>query len=974
MSDTSDSEDGLFVRRALSKKDVEEIYASGYDNLFTIKLHHGGNFSKFPGRCYQGGKIDHVDMIDIDKFSVHDMDTVMLRLGYKEAEPIYYHFLEPGKDLDYGLQPLSCDTDVLKLNKYVPPHTLICVYTEHGRSSVPIITSSSVRIVEVVGEKEARIEEMEFDELFSYDKQLDGDGQCKAIVHYAQSYEVPDEVAEQVAKDVVNVEIYNDEVANDQVDNDEGSDDQVEDDEGSDDSDYVQDDDNGMDDYDVDMRDFRINVDPDVEELLESDNDNEDEVLDNENFLQQRQMDVDEGRNLFYLGQLFGTKEECKSLIRAHAVETRRDIRVVKDEDDRVRAVCKGGFGEKNSAKCDKDKGKGVMLDKDKGKGLMKDKDKGKGVMLNKDKNIGGRGKKTNPHQFQCPWVLLLSKVGESWMVRTLILEHKCLPVRKSYACTSTYLSKKLVEQVAENPEIPVKAVQEQLQRELQLRISKMKAFRAKALAKKEVYGDYIAQYALLRDYVNELKSKNPGTTVKIEVEPTVDPDISTRRFKRIYICLGALKNGFKAIGRELLGLDGAFMKGPFPGQILSAVGIDPNNSIYPVCYAIVEAESLSSWTWFLECLGEDLELTERSDFTFVSDRQKDLIPAMAKDAHEWLSKIPPEHWSRSHFSGRALSDVLLNNMCEVFNGKICEGRDKPIYSALEFIREYLMRRIVTALKAIEKSDGLLTPTTTKLFEKIKNEASGYRASWNGGELYQVSWNGGPSSEQYVVNLDEKTCACRRWEITGIPCKHAVAAIWIKARNSEDVGHLESWVNPVYTMERWKQVYSFRINPINGRTLWVNSDVPTTLTPPTHHIPVGRPKKARKRSVGEMEDQNNTGRLSKKHTVITCSKCGNKGHNQRTCKGQSQPKVPSQVQEAANGEAATNHGSHGEAATNQGPHGGAANYQGPHGGASNFQKSQASNGQGSQRLPKKNTCSKCGGKGHNQRTCKSQGK
>ncbi|CAI9268153.1 unnamed protein product [Lactuca saligna] len=36
------------------------------------------------------------------------------------------------------------------------------------------------------------------------------------------------------------------------------------------------------------------------------------------------------------------------------------------------------------------------------------------------------------------------------------------------------------------------------------------------------------------------------------------------------------------------------------------------------------------------------------------------------KDAFEWLKKIPPHHWARSHFSGRAGSDILLNNLCEV--------------------------------------------------------------------------------------------------------------------------------------------------------------------------------------------------------------------------------------------------------------------------------------------------------------------
>ena len=95
------------------------------------------------------------------------------------------------------------------------------------------------------------------------------------------------------------------------------------------------------------------------------------------------------------------------------------------------------------------------------------------------------------------------------------------------------------------------------------------------------------------------------------------------KKFKRIYVCLGALKEGFKAIGRDFLGLDGAFMKGPYPGQILSAVGIDPNNGIYPVCYAIVEAENYNSWSWFLDLLGDDLDLGRNSNFTFISDRQK---------------------------------------------------------------------------------------------------------------------------------------------------------------------------------------------------------------------------------------------------------------------------------------------------------------------------------------------------------------
>ncbi|GKG10850.1 hypothetical protein Tco_0342250, partial [Tanacetum coccineum] len=138
-------------------------------------------------------------------------------------------------------------------------------------------------------------------------------------------------------------------------------------------------------------------------------------------------------------------------------------------------------------------------------------------------------------------------------------------------------MSEKIFDQVRVNLDIPVKAVQDQLQRELEVQISMSKAFRAKAKAKakaeREIIGDHVLQYSKLRDYVVELQSTNLNTTVKIAVKKNTDPSLPTRVFQRIYVCLGALKLGFRACRREMLGLDGAFMKGSFLGQVMAAVG-----------------------------------------------------------------------------------------------------------------------------------------------------------------------------------------------------------------------------------------------------------------------------------------------------------------------------------------------------------------------------------------------------------------
>ncbi|XP_071685946.1 uncharacterized protein [Rutidosis leptorrhynchoides] len=409
---------------------------------------------------------------------------------------------------------------------------------------------------------------------------------------------------------------------------------------------------------------------------------------------------------------------------------------------------------------------------------------------------------------------------------------------------------------------------------------------------------------------------------------------MSTRVFKRIYICLGACKRGFRAIGRDLLGVDGAFMKEPAIGHLLTAVGLDSNNGIYPVAYAIVESECYDSWCWFLELVASDLELDEMCNFTFISDRQKVLVSAVAKvfpvaehrfclrhihenmkknwrgvayknhlwacatattvpqfekkmallkefsePAYVYLSKIPPAQWARSHFTGRALSDILLNNICEVLNRWLCEARDKPIITALEYIRQYLMKRIANVITAISKCNTPLTLGATKVFDKVKKEAMKCDVIWNGDEKYQVN---GHHDDQVVVDMGAKNCSCRKWDLTGIPCKHAVAALLNMACYSQEV-FLEKWVHPVYWVSTWKSTYSHTINPVRGKSEWTKSPIPTTLIPPKFHATPGRPKKNRKKSLDEKDEMVTNGKLTRKGKTIKCGDCGTYGHNKRGC-------------------------------------------------------------------------------------------
>lgn len=96
-------------------------------------------------------------------------------------------------------------------------------------------------------------------------------------------------------------------------------------------------------------------------------------------------------------------------------------------------------------------------------------------------------------------------------------------------------------------------------------------------------------QYKILWDCSEELKRTNLGSTVQVEGE--------WNTFKRIYIYIGACKEGFKARCRHVIGLDGCFLKIGHGGQLLATVGIDAKTCMFPLAWAVVDAENRTNWT-----------------------------------------------------------------------------------------------------------------------------------------------------------------------------------------------------------------------------------------------------------------------------------------------------------------------------------------------------------------------------------------
>ena len=75
-------------------------------------------------------------------------------------------------------------------------------------------------------------------------------------------------------------------------------------------------------------------------------------------------------------------------------------------------------------------------------------------------------------------------------------------------------------------------------------------------------------------------------------------PDESSRPiFRRLYCCVAACKHDFVNGCRPIIGLDRCHLKGSFGGQLLAVVKKNGNDNMFPIAWAMVEAETKDSWT-----------------------------------------------------------------------------------------------------------------------------------------------------------------------------------------------------------------------------------------------------------------------------------------------------------------------------------------------------------------------------------------
>lgn len=130
----------------------------------------------------------------------------------------------------------------------------------------------------------------------------------------------------------------------------------------------------------------------------------------------------------------------------------------------------------------------------------------------------------------------------------------------------------------------------------------------------------------------------------------------------------------------------------------------------------------------------------------------------------------------------------------------------------------------------------------------------------------------------YRVDLSTHQCACRRWDLTGIPCKHAVCVL---DDNQQDP---VKYTAVYYYTHVMKKTYSDNIKPVNGENLWKMTGKPPIGIPEIRK-PRGRPR-TRDRKKEPFEALETAGKVSRHGRIPTCSNCHQSGHIKTGCKNQ----------------------------------------------------------------------------------------
>ncbi|XP_022759756.1 uncharacterized protein LOC111306111 [Durio zibethinus] len=527
-----------------------------------------------------------------------------------------------------------------------------------------------------------------------------------------------------------------------------------------------------------------------------------------------------------------------------------------------------------------------------------------------------------------CPWRIHAAKLPgvPTFTIRTIHDEHTCGGITHlgHQQASVQWVADAVAESLKENPHYKPKELLEEIHRVHGITLSYKQAWRGKERIMAAVRGSFEEDYRLLPQYCDMIRRTNPGSIALVYGDPT------DNCFQRLFISFQASIHGFLNACRPLIGLDKTILKSKYMGSMLFACGFDGDGAVFPLAFGVVNEENDANWMWFLSELHYLLEINAENmpRLTILSDRQKGVVDAVeanfptafhgfcmhhlidsfrkefnssvvinlfweaayaltgiefekkiieiqeiSPDAATWIRNIPPRFWATAHFEGTRLGH-LTASIVECLNSWIAEASGFPIIQMMECIRRQLMACFNERRETSMQWTGILVPPAERVVLEAVERAYTYQVfKANEAEFEVQTHNEGA----FVVDIRTRSCYCRGWELSGLPCAHAVAALLSCRQN------VYRFTESCFTVASYRKAYSNKIHPVPDKALWKemceqfpnegDKEVEVIIKPPKPLQKPGKPRKRRARA-------ENVGRAKR---MVHCSRCNQTGHFRTTC-------------------------------------------------------------------------------------------
>lgn len=200
------------------------------------------------------------------------------------------------------------------------------------------------------------------------------------------------------------------------------------------------------------------------------------------------------------------------------------------------------------------------------------------------------------------------------------------------------------------------------------------------------------------------------------------------------------------------------------------------------------------------------------------------------------------------------------SNIVESLNSSWGRLRFLPALKMMDSIWSLVMKTFHDRYRRPQKSMVLADTPYVKFQERLKSSKR-YKVFESGHGIYQVQKP--DSGQKFIINLQKRVCDCTNFYEYQGPCTHAITACRFDREDPFDYFLL------CYTLKVYRDTYKKSITSVSIENLTSNP----RIRPPRLVKERGRPKTKRHRK-GEA-----------KRSQRRCRRCGELGHNTRTCIG-----------------------------------------------------------------------------------------